>query len=551
MHNASNSQHDSGIDISFESASRKSSSQPTPSPLDAQLYQSTDGRLIPQSTVEGIANKLKTRASRTYVELHTFAKQENVAFASIQNIIGAYAGQDWPRVVIDVDHQSYLCSDGFADGIKSRISEAVTTSGSNMCDLTGAVGHSIPSPMVFALATEVVPENHGEIQFAGDHVVYLHSCDSCKAKKNHAQARTQQTAELIQQIDQHGYCVIAEPKEEVEDDDSLSRAVLWDYQESHPGRGLMHVIASTRDEEEDGTERRRKILVEPAVLHEELGFLKQAMTNRTEVMWRSDPSAATLLNIINALEPSDFPNQPRSKLVALLLHSDYAQDLERSAQHQISELDREQHDIFIEIIERQIWCPLHLYAAGTIATLDPILKKDLEAFVTEHFRREIIPRAIESVIAQNLRFNPKRKEALTILNKARDDLQTFGQLQDTVVHIGDCLEISPPSESLVMKVKHASLRRTADAMQNLTSAVEIIQNLLWVLLATSGPGLFISSVKYTSRMIARYDAIGDPEITGLLNLWWAKVKEGKHDGEDLRQMKELGQEAIKMWMEGD
>ncbi|CAK4011988.1 Hypothetical predicted protein [Lecanosticta acicola] len=547
MHVSSDSQHDSGIDLSFPSESRKSSEPLTPDQLITQLYQRADGRsIIPQEVVDGIAFKLKEQASRTYVELHNFARRENVAYESLQNIIGAYAGKDWPRVIIDVDHQSYLCSDAFTEGIKSRISEAVTAAGPNMSDLTGAVGHTIPSHLVFALATEAVPHTQGEIQFIGDHVVYLHSCESCRAKKQQQEARTQQTAELMQQVDRHGFCVLPDPADENEDDDSLIRAVIWDYQECNPGRGLMHVTG--QDDETKRTGRKCRLLVEPSILHEELDVLKRAMATRTEIMWRKDASSTHYFNIISALEPSDFAVRPRSQLAAVLMHSDYAEDLERAAQQHIIALDKDQHDIFVNLVEGQLWCPLHLYAAGIIATQDTLLRQDLEAIIVNHFQKQVIPATLDAVHAQKLRYNPNRKEALNILEEARDGLQTFTQLQDTIIQIGDCLQIDPPSEGLVLDFKHRALQRTAEAMQYLTNAVEILQNLLWVLLATSGPGLFISSVKYTSRMIHRYDAIGDPEITGLLNLWWEKVKSGGHDREDLRQMKELGREAINMWM---
>lgn len=372
--------------------------------LRPQLCFSRDGRsIIPKNQTDDIASRLKAQASHSPLDLHAFAIEHDINIDSLNRLIETRANGDWPRVIIDVDHHSYLCSHAFADGVKQRVAEVVTIPGTGTRDLTFAVGHGVPSAILVALATEATSGKGGEVRFAGDHVVYVPSCSCCTADK-----------------------------------------------------------------------------VKP---------------------------------------------QNQNK-------------------------EQESHHIFLQLIETQLWCPLHLYAAGTIATQDPTLKQDLEETSTNHFCRNVIPQVTAAATQQNLLHDSKRMQANEQLKQAQTTIRTFSQLQTTVVQLGQYLSLPPPCEDLVLQTKSRMLAETAQSIQQMSRGLDTLQNLIWILLATSGPGLFMSSVKYTSRMIRQYDTVGDDsEVAGMLNLWWDKVRDGAGDEEDLRQMKELAKDAVDVWRE--
>lgn len=372
--------------------------------LRPQLCFSRDERfIVPANQTNDIASKLKEEASRIPVDLHAFAAEQDIAIDSLNNLIEARANGDWPRVIIDVDHHSYLCSHAFADGIKTRVVEVVTKSGSGTRDLTSAVGHGVPSAILVALATEAISGQGGDVRYAGDHVVFVPSCSCCA---------------------------------------------------------------------ED----------------------KQRQQNQKE--------------------------------------------------------EQEAHGRYGQLLEEQLWCPLHLYAAGIIETQDPTLKQDLEEAATAHFCQTLIPHASASAGNQNLLHNPQRQQVNDQLIKAQSNIRTFSQLQTTIASLGSHLNLQPPDEDLVLQTKSRMLTNTAQSVQQMSRGTDILQNLIWILLATSGPGLFMSSVKYTSKMIKQYDTVGDDsEVAGMLNIWWDKIRDGATDGEDLRQMKELAKDAVDAWRE--
>lgn len=372
--------------------------------LRPQLCLSKDERfIIPSNQVDDMAAKLKLLASFNPVDLQGFAAEHDISMDSLNRLIETRAKGDWPRVIIDVDQHSYLCSHAFADTVKNRVNEVVAVPGTGTQDLTSAVGHGVPSAILVALATEATSGKGGEVRFAGDHVVYVPSCISCAKDKERQ-----------------------------------------------------------RNEEED----------------------KAAEAN------------------------------------------------------------------YVQLIEAQLWCPLHLYAAGIIEINDPPLKQDLEEAATAHFCQNLIPQATAAAAKQDLRQNPNRQLINDQLTKAQSNIRTFSQLQTTMAALGSHLNLPPPCEDLVLQTKFRMLTDAAQSVQHMSRGLDILQNLIWILLATSGPGLFMSSVKYTSRMIKQYDTVGDdPEVAGMLNLWWDKVRDGAFDEEDLRQMRELAKDAVDAWRE--
>ncbi|KAF2168358.1 hypothetical protein M409DRAFT_53049 [Zasmidium cellare ATCC 36951] len=372
--------------------------------LRPELCFSRDERFVlPRNQMDDIALKLQAQASDHPVDLHAFAIEHDVTVHSLNNLIEARANRDWPRVIIDVDQHSYLCSHAFTDNIKRKVADVVTAPGTGARDLTSAVGHGVPSAVLVALATEATSGKGGEVRFAGDHVVFIPSCSSC------------------------------------------------------------------------------------------------------------------------------------------------VEDKER---HQHQQEEQQAQETFLHLIESQLWCPLHLYAAGIIETQDPTLKSDLEAAATTHFTQTVIPHVLTTATTQNLLHSPRRQNIHAQLTQAQSTILTFSHLQTTIASLGTTLSLPPPTAALVLATKTALLTTTAQNVQSLTRGLDILQNLIWILLATSGPGLFMSSVKYTSRMIRFYDEVGeDSEVAGMLNLWWDKVRDGMGDGEDLRQMRELARDAVEAWRE--
>ncbi|EME45251.1 hypothetical protein DOTSEDRAFT_33799 [Dothistroma septosporum NZE10] len=386
-----------GVDPTSEEALLK--------PLEPQLYLNRDGSyIITWPELEAIADTLKVEALRSPVDLRAFAVQYDIAWDSLQKMIEAYAGKDWPRVILDVDDWSFLVSHTQVEILKARLSTAMTAAGSEICQLNAAVSPDIPSPVIIALATEASLGAQSEIRYVGDQVVYI-----------------------------------------------------------PPGYS--------------------------------------------------------------------------------------AEEFDLATQRASSAFDQLQRETLIAILARELWCPLHLYTAGIDAIHDEILRARQKEFVKDHFRREEIPRTIAIIHDQNLAQNATVADAIDRLHCSSANIETFANLQGVVLRLGNDLAIAAPNETLVFETKHRHIVQTVQAMQTMPQGLDILRNLVWILLATREPGLFMSSVKDTTRLIHMYGEVGDPEVMGLLNLWLTKLNGGIDDPGDVRQMKHLASAAVEEWME--
>lgn len=531
-------------------------------------------------TAEVIAQKLKAQATASAVDLRAFGIEQDIAFESLERLVQVSATGDFPRVLIDVDQRSFLCSDAFADDVKTTIRQTAEKAGPSTCDLAAAFENRVPPAIIVALAIEATSGMAGEVHLSGDHVVWTHTCaghthqhvdpaeaqeledlsnqhaDPAKTQKvedlsnQHADpAKTQRIEDLSNQLALTGFCVLPVSEREADSDDDLGKAVVSFHRKAHPHDAEPKVIHTTPfNAVAEFPSPKAKALVQPRTLGEELECMKAAVVHRAELMWQDESGSAAPFDIVRQLEPGDFNQAHDVELGQILLHSDYIEDLEAVAQRRTIELERHRYNEFHSIVETQLWCPLHLYAAGIIETKDAILRRDLEDYAVEQFRRQNIPQTIAAIREQKMLHDERRAAALEQLEFASQHVKLFIELQTAVVEAGRDLQIESPHKQLVLHVKHRSLEKAVVKMQEMDRGLDILQNLIWVLLATSGPGLFVGSVKYTSKMIQQYDRIGgDAEVSGMLRLWWDKVRDGLFNGEDLRQMKALARDAVDVW----
>ena len=522
--------------------------------LDSQLYYSADSRyLIPHPVIENIASALRDRASRVAVDLHAFAREQDVRNDSLDRLIEEYSGKDWPRVIIDVDATSYLCSYAYSENVKTQVHNATSDAGQEICNLSSVFGHDVPAPIVAALATEATSGKGGEVKFSGEQVVYVPTGYSDAAAQQSEQERAAQVASLVEHLEQYGFCAIRESAgefiNEVTGDLAMDDVVVAEFEKRQPNSLRPLAVDITPEAEVTARASRltkdTKLIVRPETLRDELDNMKLAVGTRAGILWQSGPSAATPANVVRNLQHSDFENRHKEELADLLVRSSYAKELEATALNCLSELESERHDQFVELVSLRLWNPLHCYAAGILEVQDATLKQHLEDFLTTHFKSDTIPSTISTARDQGFLNDRARKRETDKLLKATEEAKTFADIQKSITKFSQKLKLPAPTDSQIFASKSSTIQATVKSMSKLKRGSDILQNLIWVLLATSGPGLFMSSGKDTSRMIKHYELVcEDPEVAGMLAIWRDKLKQGVEDEEDLRQMRELASAAV-------
>ncbi|GIZ38223.1 hypothetical protein CKM354_000164600 [Cercospora kikuchii] len=529
--------------------------------LDSQLYYSADGRyIIPHPLIENIAAVLKERALRLAVDLHAFAREQDIRYDSLERMIEEYSGRDWPRVIIDVDNTSFLCSYVYSESVKTQIHNATSDAGTDICNISTIIGPDIPAPIVAALATEIAESKGGEVKFSGEHVVYIPKGHIAPPTNQDEEVRTAQVDSLVVKLEHDGFCVLREsPAEfvnELNGDVALDDAVIAEFTKKNPN-SLRPLAVDVRPEAEVVARASRltkdtKLIARPETLRDELGLIKMAVGTRAGILWSTGPNAATPANVVRDLQHSDFDTQHKEELADLLIRSPYAKDLEATALNCLSELEAERHEQFVELVGSRLWYPLHCYAAGVMEVQDPTLRQHLEDFLTVQMKSDAVPAIVSAARDQGFLNDRSRKKETDKLQKSIEEGKILPDVQKAISRFAKKLNIPTPSESHVFTTKSRALSQTLKSMDRMQRGSDVLQNLIWVLLATSGPGLFMSSGKDTSRMIKHYDSVcDDPEVAGLLAIWRDKLKSGTEDPEDIRQMKELAKGAVEEWTEDE
>lgn len=529
--------------------------------LDSQLYYSADSRyIIPHPLIESIAAVLRDRALRVAVDLHAFTREQDVRRDSLDRLIEEYSGKDWPRVIIDVDATSYLCSHAYSENVRTQVHNATSGAGLEICNLSALLDHAIPPPVVAALATEATSGKGGEVQFSGEQVIYVPPGYNDATAKRSEEQRAAQSAILMERLEHDGFCTLSESADELIDVPTVVPA--WDAQIiAEFERKQPHCLRPHSIDVHPGVEATgrgippplcRKLIVRPETLQDELDSMKLAVGTRAGILWRTAPSAATPATIVRSLQQSDFETPHAEELADLLIRSVYAQELEATALSCLSELEGQRHDDFVRVIETRLWSPLHCYAAGVLEVQDTTLKQHLEDFLTIHFKSDAIPSTIAIIRDQGFLHDRTRKRESEKLQKATEEAKAFSDIQKCITKFCHKLKVSPPSESQIFASKSLTVQATCKAMSKLQRGSDVLQNLIWILLATNGPGLFMSSGKDTSRMIKHFEAVcEDAEVAGMLAIWRDKLKQGLADEEDVRQMRELAKAAVEEYGQGE
>jgi hypothetical protein len=84
-------------------------------------------------------------------------------------------------------------------------------------------------------------------------------------------------------------------------------------------------------------------------------------------------------------------------------------------------------------------------------------------------------------------------------------------------------------------------------MKKMKRGSDLLQNVIWILLAKGREGLYMSSGKDTSRMIKMVKE-GDAEAAGKLEEWKELVKQGKDTEDTRKEMRDVAARAVEELM---
>lgn len=516
-----------------------------------QLYFSEDGRsLIPVPIADSIHQDLSELARTSFVDLGTFAARQDIALGSIEQWIKFDAGAEWQTFTIE--EKRILCHQDLRSKIEARIRQAIIASGSDVCNVSASFEDEVQTPILQLLVDLTTKGQGGDVMLDGANVIYVPSEYSAAAEERYRQSQLDQVHLITTELEDNRFCVVKLPATDKDtlsgpilDLHELERAVRQKFEEWHPEgtqlRSVGILPASGDRLRKPVHEAPSRLLVDSGVLQHELGRLRAAALAVVEDVWSERSSYPEAANIIQSLRGTA---SPRPGLAQHLLRSECTAELEHSARERIDELQQKVHVDLIQTLDARLLVPFHLYATGINTILDPTLREHLEETAYEHFRKEVIPQTIKVAEDSKLLREKSNQREVEKLRQATLDAKTFPTLQANIAKFAKKMKISTPASESTKVMRIRTLQQSVKSMRQMTRGSDVLQNLIWILLAQQSGGLFKSAGKDTSRMITQYQAVGDAEMASRLVQWRNLLKAGDEGKEDLQMMRDVAKLAV-------
>ncbi|SMR64536.1 unnamed protein product [Zymoseptoria tritici ST99CH_3D1] len=515
------------------------------------IYLSGDGRsIIPIPLADEIHEELKDRARKSFVNVHAFAAEFDIRSEGIQRWITFDASKKWRTFT--VDDKAFLCYRSFNDSIESRIRKSIDTAGSDICDLTDVFDDEVQTPILRDLAEASTKGREGDIFSEQGHVVWIPTDYSNVVEERAKTAQLAHIQQMASDLEESHYCMIeartsssSSPGSTIEPGlEVLEQEVRKVFQRWHHDSAQLHTVMLNNDRNKpsrSSNATRSRILVDSVVLEHELKELKASAVASTEVQFRRGESSDYAGMVIDQLLKECEGSKP---LLSLLLRSELAQEIHLAAEMELERLMSLEREKLAQMFEARLVLPFQLYTIGISTIKDPTLKQHLEDFLYEHFRREVVPQTIKGAQDQKALREKSSQREVEKLRQAIVDAKSFTALQSSISKFSKKIKIPSPSDEVLHTAKVRSLHQALKSMRQMTRGSDVLQNLIWMLLAEKSNGLYMSSGKDTTRMIKQYEAAGEAAMTANLVKWRDLLKTGQESADDLQDMRMAAKAAV-------
>ncbi|KAF2482160.1 hypothetical protein BDY17DRAFT_300405 [Neohortaea acidophila] len=500
---------------------------------DGEVYFSSDKTsLVSFQEFETICNDLVKRSQGAFVDLYSFTRERDVSYESLEDRVRtgslrSYSDPSHPHSVLvaGVEH---------VQGVRHELTRLMGDQGSTEKVRLSDRLPDIPHFILRVLTDEVrtngaavdghIEENDQGLEFVPANFL---SALQKKLQDDYNLAVQQSVQSLI--VD--GYCILHNDT-------------------GHPNAKMGEDIRATFELQSPSSEHTFKQLeADDGSSLIATSLLLKSVDDEWKAILRSSVEAGFVDSKPDPAMHAELTKRAsKPNLTALLLKTTHRQRLDGIFDSAVHDAESVKSLAFARLLEALVLVPLVLYVAGLVE--DATLRQHQEEFVGEYFRRDVISQVFARVRDEKLVLPAQRNRLKEIekLQQTCSRTKTLTELHTAVDKFRKKCEIPPPDTDSIKQVQKATLRERIQAMQKMQRGSDVLQNLLWILLAQASPSdaLFMSAGKDTSRMIKQYqlvarDGVG---IGGKLEGWRNMLKAGKESREEVQEMRELAMRAV-------
>jgi hypothetical protein len=500
---------------------------------DERIHYSTDRRrLLPESIQKTIYQSVQNDLANGGVDLHRIASEKDITVATIRRIL---TSQDANLTLEDLGNgKTYDLK--FLEQLKTDIEKTIK-------DAQKAVVLSETFPQVPMIWLESTAKSllstesndaSGVVEVASDSLRFTPRSQLVQREGELKRAQDAYIQKSVAELERSGYCendVICRPRilQEIENVDftRLIREAVTQKDAS------LHIVelgpkAPSYLISQDKLTARRSIIVARAA---------DAATEQ----WSSRRSGEEVTFDTTSLRKCIDNSVPLD--LAILSSGDPEGEILAAFNSRISSLQDSTASTFTKTVQSELLAPFKLYTQATEAISDTTLLPRVQEFVYDYARKELIPEVLKTIKDQNL---ITTKAVSRDLDKFFDTVTAAKNLQDintAVTKLARKQKIDHPSASTLQHRKKEILMQKVAAMKKMKRGSDLLQNVIWILLARDREGLYMSSGKDTSRMIKMVKE-GDAEAAKKLEEWKDLIKQGKDTEDTRREMRNLAAKAV-------
>lgn len=507
---------------------------------DDRIHYSTDRRrLLPESTQKAIYQSVHKGLASGGVELDSIASEKDITVATLRRILAA---QDTNLSLEDLENgKTYDLK--FLHKLETDTKKIIEDSQEVV--VLSEIFPQVPISWIESVAKGLLStegnDASGVVEATSGILRFTPRSQLVQREGELKQAQNAYILKAVAELERSGFVevtVSSRPNilQKAEGVD-LTRAI---HEAIAPGDDSLNIVELSTQES--------MFLISPDALSAKRSVIAARAADAATRQWSSRrPGDEVIFDPISIPHSDDTSESLHS---AIISSGDPEDTIASAFTSKILSLQDSTHSTFTTTIQSELLAPLKLYTQATETITDPNLLPRVQEFVYDHARKELIPQVLLTIRNQNLITSKSVSRDVDKFSDAITQAKTLNDITTATAKLTRKQKIESPSASSLLHRKQEILTQKVAAMTKMKRGSDLLQNVIWILLAKARDGLYMSSGKDTSRMIKMVRET-DAEAARKLEEWKEAVKQGKDTEGTRREMREVAARAVEEFKAGD
>lgn len=499
----------------------------------SQVFFSRDRqRLLSKQIQTPIITKLRETLDNGAIDLTTFATLNDITTETLRRMVAQCSG-----INLITTEDGAIFSDDYLAKTRARLQETLrnaSKSAINLSELFSQLSALQLEKMSKDITSDKSSSVEGLLERDSRGVRFTPHSALQQLQTDLESARAAYIDEAVVALNTVGYCSLAIDRQP----EIMRKDVNQDP--SDLSNGIKSAFAKDSPEEILNLDF---ILVRGGVLTSSIAELGIKAEGIAAVLWNRRVPGDDVFAGANLLELLTNGSDKSDLHAAILRH--HEDQAMRPFEQRLAQLQESTIQQFNETVQSQLLCLYRLYTQGLESIVDNTLQFRVTEFVRDWARRELVPEVLTNIKQKKLVANKSALRDVDKFSEAVQAARSLDEISAAVAKLARKQKIDQPDNAALTRAKNANLAQKVAAMRKMKRGSSLLQNLTWILLATTRDGLYMSAGKDTSRVIKLYQSSdGDAETAKKLGELRDIVKEDKDTDTEREEMRAIAQAVI-------